>query len=60
MGARGTDLTEAGRRVLERLQAARERIDDAVGPSGPTDKEIAARAAATRGRQGRAGRRSPG
>jgi hypothetical protein len=36
-------LTETGRMVLERLMAVRNRIDDAVGPSGPTPKDIAAR-----------------
>jgi hypothetical protein len=29
--------------VLEQLVAIRNRIDDAVGPSGPTSKDIAAR-----------------
>ncbi len=41
--ARGTTLTEAGRLVLERLMAIRKRIDDTVGPSGPTWIDIAAR-----------------
>ena len=41
--SRGMALTETGRLVLERLVAARNRIDDAVGPSGPTSKDIAAR-----------------
>jgi molybdate transport system regulatory protein len=41
--SRGTALTETGRVVLERLVAVRNRIDDAVGPSGPTSKDIAAR-----------------
>jgi molybdate transport system regulatory protein len=41
--SRGMGLTEAGRRVLEQLVAARNRIDDAVGPSGPTPSDIAAR-----------------
>ena len=41
--SRGMALTEGGRRVLERLVAVRNRIDDAVGPSGPTSKDIAAR-----------------
>jgi hypothetical protein len=36
-------LTETGRRVLEQLMTARNRIDDTVGPSGPTPKDIAAR-----------------
>ena len=52
-GARGMNLTEAGRRLLQPLQTARRRIDDAVGRSGPTDEEIANRARATRKRQGR-------
>ena len=52
-GSRGTNLTDAGRQLLDRLQAARRRIDVAVGPSGPTDDEIADRAMATRMRQGR-------
>ncbi len=41
--SRGMALTEAGRFVLDRLVAARNRVDDAVGPSGPTSKDIAAR-----------------
>ena len=41
--SRGMALTETGRLVLEQLVATRNRIDDAVGPSGPTSKEIAAR-----------------
>ena len=41
--ARGMTLTEMGRLVLEQLVAARNRIDDAVGPSGPTSRDIAAR-----------------
>ena len=41
--SRGMALTEMGRLVLEQLVAARNRIDDAVGPSGPTSKDIAAR-----------------
>jgi molybdate transport repressor ModE-like protein len=41
--ARGTLLTETGRLVLERLLAMRNRLDDAVGPTGPTRAEIAAR-----------------
>ena len=41
--SRGMALTETGRLVLERLLAARNRIDDTVGPSGPTSKDIAAR-----------------
>jgi molybdate transport system regulatory protein len=41
--SRGMTLTEIGRLVLEQLVAVRNRIDDAVGPSGPTSKDIAAR-----------------
>jgi len=41
--SRGMTLTETGRLVLERLLAARNRIDDTLGPSGPTSKDIAAR-----------------
>ena len=48
---RGMELTETGRLLLERLQALRERIDEALGPSGPTPAEVAAR--------GRTSRRSP-
>ena len=41
--SRGMALTETGRLVLEQLVAVRNQIDDAVGPSGPTSKDIAAR-----------------
>jgi molybdate transport system regulatory protein len=41
--SRGMALTETGRLVLEELVTARNRIDDAVGPSGPTPSDIAAR-----------------
>ena len=41
--ARGTVLTEHGRFLLQRLVELRRRVDDAVGPSGPTRAEIAAR-----------------
>ncbi|HKC97424.1 MAG TPA: LysR family transcriptional regulator [Methylomirabilota bacterium] len=41
--SRGMALTETGRLVLEQLMAVRNRIDDAVGPSGPTKGDIAAR-----------------
>lgn len=41
--SRGMTLTETGRLVLEQLVATRNRIDDAVGPSGPTSEDIAAR-----------------
>ena len=48
--ARGTALTEHGRFLLERLVALRQRVDDTVGPSGPTRDEIAARGATRRKR----------
>lgn len=54
--SRGMALTETGRLVLEQLVAARNRIDDAVGPSGPTPSDIAARG---RRHQRRAGNRTP-
>jgi molybdate transport system regulatory protein len=41
--SRGTVLTEAGRLVIERLAEIRNRIDDAVGPLGPTDADVASR-----------------
>ena len=46
--ARGTALTEHGRLLLERLLALRQHVDDAVGPSGPTREEVAARGRTTR------------
>jgi len=46
--ARGMDLTATGRLLLERLRALRDRIDDALGPSGPTPAEVAARGRPTR------------
>src|SRR5499425_2970428 len=49
--ARGMELTETGHLLLERMRALRHRIDEALGPSGPTPDEVAARG------QGR--RRSP-
>ncbi len=54
--SRGMALTETARLVLEQLVAARNRIDDAVGPSGPTASDIAARG---RRHQRRAGERTP-
>ena len=45
--ARGTALTEHGQVLLERLVELRRRVDDAVGPSGPTREEVAARGRAT-------------
>ncbi|MGH7365462.1 MAG: winged helix-turn-helix domain-containing protein [Candidatus Rokuibacteriota bacterium] len=41
--ARGMELTETGHLLLERLRALRDRIDDALGPTGPTPTEVAAR-----------------
>lgn len=40
---RGTILTTEGRRLLTMLREARARLDRAVGPTGPTREEIAAR-----------------
>lgn len=48
--SRGMGLTSEGERILAQLRAARLRIDAAVGPTGPTPSEIAARG---RQRQGR-------
>lgn len=41
--ARGMELTETGHLLLERLRALRDRIDEALGPSGPTAEDVAAR-----------------
>jgi len=41
--SRGSALTEAGRLVIERLATIRNKIDDAVGPLGPTAADVAAR-----------------
>jgi molybdate transport system regulatory protein len=41
--ARGAVLTEHGRRLRVRLAEARARVDAAVGPTGPSPDEIAAR-----------------
>ena len=41
--ARGSLLTETGRLVLEKLLAIRNSLDDALGTTGPTRAEIAAR-----------------
>ncbi len=41
--SRGSALTEAGRLVIERLAEIRNKIDDAVGPLGPTAADVAAR-----------------
>ena len=55
--ARGTTLTEHGQVLLERLVELRRRVDDAVGPSGPTREEVAARGRATPKRETRPIRR---
>lgn len=56
--ARGTQLTGAGRALLDLLTSVRGRLNQTVGPGGPTAEEIAARGrASARGRGGpRAGR----
>src|SRR5262245_61391889 len=43
--SRGTALTEVGRLVIEQLAKVRNRIDDAVGPTGPTAADVASRGA---------------
>ena len=59
--ARGMELTETGHLLLERLRALRDRIDEALGPSGPTPDEVAARGGARRSAVGSArGRRAAG
>lgn len=50
--SRGMVLTTEGERILAQLRKARVQIDAAVGPTGPTPREIAAR--------GRKRRRRPG
>jgi molybdate transport repressor ModE-like protein len=56
--ARGMDPTDSGWQLLERLREAREQIDRAGGTTGPTEGEIAARAATVRPRQWRGRGRS--
>jgi molybdate transport system regulatory protein len=46
--SRGMALSDAGRIVLDQLATIRARLDDAVGPSGPTGKDVAARGRRTR------------
>jgi molybdate transport system regulatory protein len=41
--SRGTELTNTGRRVIEQLIGVRRRVDDVLGPTGPTPSEIAVR-----------------
>jgi hypothetical protein len=53
------ELTETGHLLLERLRALRERIDEALGPSGPTPADIAERGRAAR-RPARRARAAPG
>ena len=47
--ARGMELTETGHLLLERLRALRGRIDDALGPSGPSAEDVASRGGGSRG-----------
>jgi molybdate transport system regulatory protein len=58
---RGTSLTEPGRLLMEQLVAARNRVDDLLGASGPTREEVAAREPRAGERETRAPgrRRSP-
>lgn len=51
--ARGMALTDTGHAVVERLRVLRDRIDQAVGPSGPTVVDIAARGRAVGRRRAR-------
>lgn len=48
--ARGMELTATGHLLLERLVALRSRIDEALGPTGPTAAEVAARGRRARSR----------
>jgi molybdate transport system regulatory protein len=59
--ARGMELTETGHLLLERLRALRDRIDEALGPSGPTPAEVAAQGGARRStvKSARGRRRAP-
>jgi len=57
--ARGMTLTETARRLLEHLAAVRNRIDGAVGPSGPTPQDIAIRGRRQQRRASRAKPRGP-
>jgi molybdate transport system regulatory protein len=43
--ARGAALTDAARLIIKQMRAARAVLDEALGPSGPTLDEIAARGA---------------
>jgi molybdate transport system regulatory protein len=55
--ARGMELTEAGHLLMERLRALRDRIDEALGPTGPTAIEVAARGRRATHRETRRGTR---
>jgi hypothetical protein len=55
--AGGMELTEAGHLLMERLRALRDRIDEALGPSGPTAIEVAARGRRAARREARRGAR---
>jgi molybdate transport system regulatory protein len=48
--SRGMTLTDMGERLLAHLRDARTRVDAAVGPTGPTVEEIAARGRSARRR----------
>jgi len=52
---RGMELTETGHLLLERMRVLRDRIDEAIGLSGPTPDEVPAR-----GRGRRRSARAPG
>jgi molybdate transport system regulatory protein len=54
---RGTVLTDDGRCLLAVLRKARERLDRALGATGPTREEIAARGRARRRPRGEKGSR---
>jgi molybdate transport system regulatory protein len=57
--SRGTVLTEAGRLVIERLAEIRNRVDDAVGPLGPTAADVASRGRRVSSETCSAGARAP-
>jgi molybdate transport system regulatory protein len=52
--SRGTALTPYGVSLLERLEALRQRVDAALGPTGPTPEEVASRG--TQAHKARGGR----
>ena len=49
--ARGMALTEAGALLVQRLRELRRRLDEAVGPSGPSLDDVAGRGRAVARRQ---------